>query len=59
MKNLYVNVKLGGMNTIIVKGEVWEWNSVYQTYNSQEKNELLRWADLGITDITEHKQGAK
>ncbi len=50
MKNAYVNVKLGGMKTIIVKGEIWDWNSVYRTYKSRRQNELLRWVDLGISE---------
>ncbi|KKK73723.1 hypothetical protein LCGC14_2891000 [marine sediment metagenome] len=50
MKSAYVNVKLGGMKSIITKGEHYEWNSVYKTYNSRRQNDLLRWLDLGITE---------
>lgn len=51
MKSAYVNVKLGGMKTVFVKGEYWDWNTVYRTYNSRKQNELLRWVDLGIKEI--------
>ena len=51
MKSVYVNAKLGGMKTILVKGELWDWNTVYKTYNSRRQNELLRWEDLGIQEV--------
>lgn len=51
MKSSYVNVKLGGMKAIIVKGQRYDWNPIYRTYNSKSENELLRWSDLGIVEV--------
>ena len=44
----YVDTKLGGKKTIYCKGDYYDWNSAYHTYNSRKGNELLRWSDLNI-----------
>ena len=50
-RKVYVNVKLGGMKAIIVRGERYDWNPVFKTYNSRSQNELLKWSDLGIVEV--------
>lgn len=44
----YVDTKIGGKKTIYAKGDYWDWNPAYKTYNSRKTNELLRWSDLNI-----------
>ena len=48
---VYVDVKLGRMKAIIVRGERYDWNPVYRTYNSKSQNELLKWTDLGVVEV--------
>jgi len=48
VRSHYVNQKLGGRNTVYVKGQYWDWNAVYKTYNSRKTNNLLTWADVGV-----------
>jgi len=51
----YVDTKLGGRKTIYAKGDYYDWNSVYHTYNSRKGNELLRWSDLNVRSTRSKK----
>ncbi len=51
----YVDTKIGGKKTIYVKGDYWDWNPAYKTYNSRKTNELLRWSDLGVRSTRKRK----
>jgi len=43
-----IKKKIDGKKTIYVKGDYWDWNPVYKTYNSRRTNSLLYWEDIGL-----------
>ena len=51
----YVDSKIGGKKTIYAKGDYYDWNPVYKTYNSRKRNELLTWADIGVRSTPKRK----
>jgi hypothetical protein len=52
----FVKVKIEGRNTIYAKGQYWDWNAVYKTYNGRKNNYLLTWKDLGIRSTPKRRR---